>query len=175
MRCLNNGLWLSGPATSATRSRCPPTANTRMSPGPGSRWPCPPARQVPRRATLLRRVGKRRKNARSYRGKILSLDTDGRLSRTGAAASRSPSAKRFGREEVVLPEQTLRLLDRNVLNFVAAARTARARPVDPQGHPALWPARHRQDPHHPLSRQQSARHHHTPHHRRAGRPARRIT
>ena len=55
--------------------------------------------------------------ARSYRGEILSLDGDaeygGRL--RGVMVHRLPSVDR---EDVILPEQTLRLLDRNVLSFV---------------------------------------------------------
>ena len=76
------------------------------------------------------------------------------------------------REEVILPEATLKLLDRNVLNFVdEPPAVAPARTIDAQGHPAVRAARHRQDPHHPLSREQPARPHHPDHHRRAGRVA----
>jgi len=57
--------------------------------------------------------------ARSYRGKILSFDGDanyrGRL--RGVMVHRLPPV---GREEVILPEQTLRLLDRNILKFVGS-------------------------------------------------------
>ncbi|WP_027552183.1 ATP-dependent Clp protease adaptor ClpS [Bradyrhizobium sp. Cp5.3] len=55
--------------------------------------------------------------ARTYRGKILSLDTDPDYRGRSRAITvhRLPS---IGRDEVILPEQTLRLLDRNVLNFV---------------------------------------------------------
>jgi ATP-dependent Clp protease adapter protein ClpS len=55
--------------------------------------------------------------ARTYRGKILSLDVDSdyRGRSRGITVHRLPSV---GRDEVILPEQTLRLLDRNVLNFV---------------------------------------------------------
>lgn len=56
-------------------------------------------------------------SARTYRGKILSLDADrnyhGRSQ--GITVHRLPPV---GRDEVILPEQTLRLLDRNVLSFV---------------------------------------------------------
>ncbi|WP_439402098.1 ATP-dependent Clp protease adaptor ClpS [Bradyrhizobium sp. DASA03068] len=55
--------------------------------------------------------------ARTYRGKILSLDADSdyRGRSRGITVHRLPSVSR---DEVILPEQTLRLLDRNVLNFV---------------------------------------------------------
>ena len=55
--------------------------------------------------------------ARSYRGKILSLDadTDYRGRSRDITVHRMPPV---ARNEVILPEQTLRLLDRNVLTFV---------------------------------------------------------
>jgi ATP-dependent Clp protease adapter protein ClpS len=55
--------------------------------------------------------------ARSYRGKVLSLDTDddygGRT--RGVMVHKLPVVSR---DEVILPEPTLKLLDRNVLSFV---------------------------------------------------------
>ncbi|MCK1490398.1 ATP-dependent Clp protease adaptor ClpS [Bradyrhizobium sp. 180] len=55
--------------------------------------------------------------ARSYRGKILSLDADSdyRGRSRGITVHRLPPV---ARDEVILPEQTLRLLNRNVLTFV---------------------------------------------------------
>jgi hypothetical protein len=55
--------------------------------------------------------------ARSYRGKILSLDAaaDYRGRSKGIMVHRLPSVRR---EEVILPEATLKLLDRNILSFV---------------------------------------------------------
>jgi ATP-dependent 26S proteasome regulatory subunit len=55
--------------------------------------------------------------ARSYRGKILSLDgdTDYRGRSRGVMVHKLPPVQR---EDVILPEATLKLLDRNVLNFV---------------------------------------------------------
>jgi ATP-dependent 26S proteasome regulatory subunit len=57
--------------------------------------------------------------ARSYRGKILSLDADGdyRGRSRGIMVHKLPSVRR---EDVILPEATLKLLDRNVLNFVGS-------------------------------------------------------
>jgi ATP-dependent Clp protease adapter protein ClpS len=57
--------------------------------------------------------------ARSYRGKILSLDADGdyRGRSRGVMVHKLPSVQR---EDVILPEATLKLLDRNVLNFVGS-------------------------------------------------------
>src|SRR5258708_22344949 len=55
--------------------------------------------------------------ARSYRGKILSLDGDSdyRGRSRGIMVHKLPSVQR---EDVILPEATLKLLDRNVLKFV---------------------------------------------------------
>jgi ATP-dependent Clp protease adapter protein ClpS len=55
--------------------------------------------------------------ARTYRGKILSLDADSdyRGRSRGITVHRLPPV---ALSEVILPEKTLRLLDRNVLNFV---------------------------------------------------------
>ncbi|WP_076864467.1 ATP-dependent Clp protease adaptor ClpS [Bradyrhizobium mercantei] len=55
--------------------------------------------------------------ARSYRGKILSLEdaTDYRGRARGVTVHRLPTV---ARDDVILPERTLRLLDRNVLDFV---------------------------------------------------------
>jgi AAA+ superfamily predicted ATPase/ATP-dependent Clp protease adapter protein ClpS len=57
------------------------------------------------------------KIARSYRGKVLSLDADNdyRGRSKGVMVHRLPAV---AREEVILPEATLTLLDRNVLSFV---------------------------------------------------------
>ncbi|KWV53941.1 cell division protein FtsH [Bradyrhizobium macuxiense] len=58
-------------------------------------------------------------SARSYRGKILSLDggADYRGRARGVTVHRLPTVDR---NEVILPERTLRLLDRNVLDFVGS-------------------------------------------------------
>jgi ATP-dependent Clp protease adapter protein ClpS len=62
--------------------------------------------------------------ARSYRGKILSLDGEANY----RGRSRGVMVHRLqpvAREAVVLPEQTLRLLDRNVLSFVGSRASLR--------------------------------------------------
>ncbi len=112
--------------------------------------------------------------ARSYRGKVLSLDGDAdyRGRSRGIMVHRLPPVDR---DEVILPERTLELLDRNVIDFVGSrGAAARTRPVDTQGPPALRPAGHRQDAHDPLPRRQPARPHDADHHGRAGRAAGRL-
>jgi hypothetical protein len=63
--------------------------------------------------------------ARSYRGKILSLDGDNdyRGRSSGVMVHKLPPVQR---EDVILPEATLKLLDRNVLNFVGSRPQLRA-------------------------------------------------
>src|SRR5258708_29580308 len=62
--------------------------------------------------------------ARSYRGKILSLDGDSdyRGRSRGIMVHKLPSVQR---EDVILPEATLKLLDRNVLSFVVSREQLR--------------------------------------------------
>jgi ATP-dependent Clp protease adapter protein ClpS len=62
--------------------------------------------------------------ARCYRGKILSLDGDAdyRGRSRGVTVHRLPSVER---EDVILPEATLKLLDRNVLSFVGSRERLR--------------------------------------------------
>jgi ATP-dependent Clp protease adapter protein ClpS len=62
--------------------------------------------------------------ARSYRGKILSLegDTDYRGRSRGVTVHRLPPVER---DDVILPEATLQLLDRNILRFVATREQLR--------------------------------------------------
>jgi ATP-dependent Clp protease adapter protein ClpS len=64
------------------------------------------------------------RTARSYRGKILSLDGEAnyRGRSRGVMVHRMPPV---AREAVILPEQTLRLLDRNVLDFVESRASLR--------------------------------------------------
>lgn len=63
--------------------------------------------------------------AQSYRGKVLSLDRDAnyRGRSRGIMVHRLPHV---GRDEVVLPDATLKLLDRNVLRFIESRDALRA-------------------------------------------------
>lgn len=63
--------------------------------------------------------------ARTYRGKVLSLEVDDRWHGMagGITVHRLPQVQR---EEVILPESTLKLLDRNVIDFAASRARLRA-------------------------------------------------
>jgi AAA+ superfamily predicted ATPase/ATP-dependent Clp protease adapter protein ClpS len=64
------------------------------------------------------------RQARSYRGKVLSLETenDYRGRSAGVTVHRLPAVSR---DEVILPEPALKLLDRNVIGFVKARQKLR--------------------------------------------------
>ena len=63
-------------------------------------------------------------DARCYRGKVLSLEGGGDYSgrSRGIMVHKLPPVRR---EDVILPDATLKLLDRNVLNFVASRERLR--------------------------------------------------
>jgi len=117
-KCLNNGLWLC--ATSGLRYAVLLAIHREHSREPGVRIEI----MAPAGAagtTLVQQCFSALEDAvqaaRTYRGKILSLDADSdyRGRSRGITVHRLPTVSRH---EVILPEQTLRLLDRNVLNFV---------------------------------------------------------
>ena len=119
------------------------------------------ARERRERRELLSRQGAlvrcRRELSRKLEG------TDGPQAAAGRTRERDPARSHTETARPQYPE--LRAKSR-------AAAPARA--VDPQGHPALRSARHRQDPYHPLSGQQLARPHDADHHGGASRAARRL-
>ena len=177
VKCLDNGLWLCRWWTScAMRSLL--SAHREYDQETGTRIEIAvPAGAIG--AAFVKRCFSELESAvntaRAYRGKVLSLDADGELSGTlardhgpqaaaGSARGRDPAR---GHTEIARPQcPELRRKSR-------AASPAWA--IDPQGHPALRAARHRQDPHHPLSGEQFARSHHADHHGGAGRAALRST
>ena len=109
--------------------------------------------------------------ARCYRGKILSLDADAdyRGRSRGVTVHKLPPVRARRRDPARGDAEAARPQRPEFCRQPPTAAPARA--IDPQGHPALRAARNRQDPHHPLSRQQPARPHHPDHHRGAGRAA----
>jgi len=118
VKCLDNGLWLCEP--DGLRYAVLLCAHREYSREPGIRIEIlVPAGTAG--ATLVqqcfRALEEAVQAARTYRGKILSLDTDSsyRGRSRGITVHRLPPVSR---DDVILPEQTLRLLDRNVLTFV---------------------------------------------------------
>lgn len=125
VKCLDNGLWLC--EQDGHRYAVLLCAHREYSREPGLRIeilvPSGPAG-----ATLVQQcfgeLEEAVQAARSYRGKILSLDADSdyRGRSRGITVHRMPPV---ARDEVILPEQTLRLLDRNVLTFVGTRERLR--------------------------------------------------
>jgi hypothetical protein len=120
VKCLNNGLWLC--RTDGLRYAVVLSSHREYGYEPGTRIEI----AVPLGADgseFVQRCFSELENAvdaaRSYRGKILSLDGDAeyRGRARGVTVHRLPSVQR---EDVILPEATLKLLDRNVLSFVGS-------------------------------------------------------
>jgi ATP-dependent Clp protease adapter protein ClpS len=120
IKCLNNGLWLC--QTDGLRYAVVLSSHREYGYEAGTRIEIAvPAGAVGGEfvqrcfAELERAVSA----ARSYRGKILSLDRDAdyRGRSTGIKVHKLPPVDR---EDVILPEATLKLLDRNVLSFVGS-------------------------------------------------------
>lgn len=125
VRCLTSGLWLmeSG-GTRMALLLAPPDPHGR---GSEMRFQAAlPRESGPLADRLFERIESAVKEARSYRGKILSFsgcesDYSGRV--TGIAVHRIP---RVGREELILPEATVELVERNVAGFLARRKRLRA-------------------------------------------------
>jgi len=120
VKCLNNGLWLC--QTDSLRYAVVLSSHREYDREAGTRIEIAvPAGEVG--AEFVQRCFSELESAvnsaRSYRGKILSLDGDAeyRGRSRGVTVHKLPSVRR---EDVILPEATLKLLDRNVLNFVGS-------------------------------------------------------
>lgn len=118
VRCLNNGLWLR--REEDLRYAVVLASHREHSRETGSRVEIAvPAGEAG--AAFVQRCFKTLETAintaRSYRGKVLSFEGEEnyRGQSTGLLVHRLPDVRR---EAVILPDATLRLLERNVLNFV---------------------------------------------------------
>jgi hypothetical protein len=119
-KCLNNGLWLC--ESDGLRYAVVLSSHREYGYEPGTRIEI----AVPAGADgaeLVQRCFSELESAvnaaRCYRGKVLSLDGDRnyRGHSKGIMVHKLPAVQR---EEVILPEATLKLLDRNVLSFVGS-------------------------------------------------------
>jgi ATP-dependent Clp protease adapter protein ClpS len=118
VKCLDNGLWLC--STGEMRYAVVLSSHREYNREPGTRIEI----AVPTGAAgsnfvqgCFAELEAAVSAARSYRGKILSLDGDSdyRGHSRGVLVHRLPMVQR---EDVILPQATLKLLDRNVLDFV---------------------------------------------------------
>jgi hypothetical protein len=172
VKCLENGLWLRATGD-GLRYAALLSAHREAGEETGVRIEIL-APAGPASVELVKRAFAEIENAvsdaRCYRGKVLSFDVDagyrGRL--RGLMVHKLP---RTERANVILPEATLNLLDRNVLNFVEGrAQLRRLGQSTRKGVLLYGPPG--TGPYHPLSRQQSARPYHPDHHGRPDRAAR---
>ena len=129
------------------------TANTATRPGHASRSRCRSAKPERVQQRCFAELEEAVSASRSYRGKVLSLESDNDY-RGRSKGITVHGCRRSRRDEVILPEATLKLLDRNVLNFVksrdglrasvnrparASCSTGRPAPARPTPS-AIWPA-----------------------------------
>ncbi len=118
-RCVQRAMWL------ATDGRMPfavilgPVKQVTFSSGTNLEIAVPPGEQGERLArSLLDAIELRVRGAASYRGRVISLEQTDRYS--GAMGNiRVHKLRTVTRDQIVLPEATLAMLDRNVLGFVA--------------------------------------------------------
>jgi AAA+ superfamily predicted ATPase len=117
-RCLKNALWLCADKEVPLAVFLSPTLRMGRSTGMQLEIAVPPGE---RGAELSRRlfdsIERKVTQAGSYRGKVLSLEIADNYNGTvnGVKVHRLKTVRR---EEVILPEQTLRLLERNVTRFI---------------------------------------------------------
>jgi ATP-dependent Clp protease adapter protein ClpS len=125
VKCLNNGLWLC--QTDSLRYAVVLSSHREYGYESGTRIEIV-APVGADGAEFVQRCFSELENAvdaaRSYRGKVLSLDGDRdyRGRSRGVTVHKLPPVQR---EDVILPEATLKLLDRNVLNFVGSREQLR--------------------------------------------------
>jgi hypothetical protein len=118
VKCLNNGLWLC--ETDGLRYAAVLSAHREYGYEAGTRIEIAVPAGAAGAAFVQRCFAELESAvnaARCYRGKILSLDGDAdyRGRSRGITVHKLPPVQR---DDVILPEPTLKLLDRNVLNFV---------------------------------------------------------
>lgn len=121
-RCLRQGLWLSREGGAPFALLLSPASHYGNSNGihleiavlPGEK-----GAELSR--NLFQRLEERVRSTASYRGKVISLEAADRY--TGRAGPlRVHKLRSVRREDVILPEKTLRLLDRNVRGFIERRR-----------------------------------------------------
>jgi len=117
-RCLRQGLWLANEGAVPYALLVSPAFRFGQPEGTHIEIAVPPGEagaQLTRR--LLDDLEALVKRTASYRGKVISLETMDRYSGHGGPV-RVHKLRSVRREEVILPEKTLQLLDRNIGDFI---------------------------------------------------------
>jgi hypothetical protein len=117
-RCLRQGVWLSAETKTPFAVLVSPAVRFGQSEGTHVEIAVPPG-DVGMRISqvVLNGIEKLVRATASYRGKVLSLEASDRYS-GHAGVVRVHKLRTVKREEVILPEKTMQLLDRNVGQFI---------------------------------------------------------
>ena len=118
IRCVRHALWLVKDGGLPFALVVSPAVRYGNFSGTGIEIAVPPGERGAETARkILAEIESRVKGASSYRGKVISLGSADRYS--GAmGAIRVHKLKQVGRDQLVLPDKTVTLLDRNVIGFV---------------------------------------------------------
>ncbi len=119
VRCLKNGLWLSKTAKVTFAALLSPAERYGRTEGVHVEIAVPPGEAgLELSRSFLDEVEKLINETASYRGKVISLEASHNYSGK-ADGVKVHKLRTVGRQEVILPEKTLRLLERNVSEFIA--------------------------------------------------------
>ena len=117
-RCLHQALWLSAKGPLSFAVLLSPAVRFGQPMGTHLEVAVPPGQEgAVLSGKLLEDIEKLVKRASSYRGKVISLEQTHQYS-GGAGAVRVHKLRAVQREELILPEKTLQLLERNVSGFI---------------------------------------------------------
>jgi len=117
-RCLRHGLWLAKQKSLPFALLMSPSVRVMQSNGTHVEIAVPPGESGAQLSRdLLDQLESLVKRTASYRGKVISLEETDRYS-GGGGDVRVHKLRSVRREEVILPEKTLQLLERNVSEFI---------------------------------------------------------
>lgn len=120
IRCLKNGLWLGYESEMPFAALVSPAMRFGMAGGIQIELAVPKGQRGLEFSEVFFRELEQRVNAgATYRGRVISLEQQHEYSGKGGAV-KVHRLRNVRREEVILPQRTLLLLDRNVQKFIAA-------------------------------------------------------
>jgi len=119
VRCLKMGLWLSSTETLPFAALLSPAMQHGMASGVQVEIGVPSGEAgLAFSQSFFREIEKGVNAGRAYRGRVISLETGADYTGRGGAV-KVHRLHKVAREEVILPERTLSLLDRNVASFIS--------------------------------------------------------
>jgi cell division protease FtsH len=121
IRCLKTGLWLFSDRNIRYGALLASAINHGEITGVRLEIACPATAGTSGAEEIFKRIEKGISEARSYRGKILSLESGNEFSGR-AVTVKVHRLRSVERDEVILPENVLALIDRNILRFAANRR-----------------------------------------------------